>query len=152
METLKANSKWRLDGKKALVTGGTKGIGLATAQELLELGAKVIITARDHDEVASRVASFNAKDFPVYGIAGDVSEKDDRLRLLDFVTEIWGALDILVNNAGTNIRKPTMEYSDEEVEKVFNTNLASAFGLCRNFYPMLRASRNGCIVNVSSVA
>ena len=68
------------------------------------------------------------------------------------VGELWGKLDILVNNVGTNIRKPATEYSTEEYDFILNTNLRSAFELSRQFYPLLKASEQGNLVQIASVA
>jgi Tropinone reductase 1 len=128
----------RLDGKTALVTGATAGIGLAIVEELLALGATVIGVARD----ASRHHP------SVRGIAADVTSPEDRKRIVEGL----GTLDILVNNAGTNIRKKAVDYTYEEYVRVRETNLDSVFELCRLAYPALRASGNASVVNVSSVA
>jgi Tropinone reductase 1 len=145
-------SKWRLDGKKALITGGTKGIGKATAEELMSLGAEVVIAARRVDDVSACVAEWRAKGYKAHGIAVDVSEHTERVRLLEFVRATWGALDILVNNAGTNNRKPTMEYTDLEIDALFRVNLMSAYDLSRLFFTMLSESQDASIINISSIA
>src|SRR5213078_1823442 len=113
-------NRWSLQGKTALVTGATSGIGLAIADELLDHGATVIGVAR----TAERVERW-AADRGMRGIAADVASADDRARLFDSVKE----LDILVNNAGTNIRKPTADYSDEEYSLIRETNMDSVFAL-----------------------
>ena len=144
-------NRWNLSGKKALVTGGTKGIGLAIVRELQELGAGVIFVARNNDEVKN-ISTQTAGGIPVLGITCDISKEKDRIRLTTDITEKWGLLDILVNNAGTNIRKPTTEYTKEEYDLVMDTNLRSALELCRLLYPLLKRSGKGNIINISSVA
>ena len=143
--------RWGLTGKKALVTGGTSGIGLAIVRELELLGAEVFFVARNSDEV-DRIISESAICGAVDGLSCDVVKGDERKRLLSLMESKWDCLDILVNNAGTNIRKPTGDYSEDEYDKIMNTNLRSAWGLCRMFHPLLRRSKQGNIVNISSVA
>lgn len=145
--------KWRLDGKKALVTGGTKGIGKATAEEFLHLGAELIIAARNSRDINKCVNNWSKKGFAVRGFAADLSEHSERLLLGEFVNKTWGTLDILINNVGTNIRKATVDYTDSEIDTIFQTNLMSAYSLCRLFFPLLQKSKSDAsIVNVSSIA
>ncbi|WP_026464780.1 SDR family oxidoreductase [Adhaeribacter aquaticus] len=145
-------NRWSLAGKKALVTGGTKGIGKAIAEELLSLGAEVFIVARNADEVQNLVNTWKEQNLPIFGIAGDMSQESDRQNILKEITTSWGALDILVNNVGTNIRKKTMEYSEEEYDFLMETNLKSTYQLCQLAYPLLKNSSQGRIINISSVA
>lgn len=133
-----------LNGRKALVTGGSRGIGKAIADEFLSLGAKVFFCARNEVETQ------NTDN--LYFLKADLSKKQDRLRIINEIEIKCGSLDILVNNAGTNIRKQTENYSDEEYETIMDTNLKSCFDMCRLAYPLLRKSEQGNIVNISSVA
>ena len=144
-------NRWDLTGKKALVTGGTRGIGLAIVREFALLGAEVFFVARNSDEV-DRIISESAICGAVDGLSCDVVRGDERKRLLSLLQSKWDCLDILVNNAGTNIRKPTGDYSEDEYDKIMDTNLHSAWGLCRMFQPLLRRSKQGNIINISSVA
>ncbi len=145
-------NRWRLTGKVALVTGGTKGIGAAVASELLALGAEVLLVARQQEEVAEAVAQYRQQGLPAHGVALDMSQKADRSQAIRAVEERWGRLDILVNNVGTNIRKKMPDYSEEEYLFLLNTNLASAFDLSRQALPLLRKSDQGNIIHISSVA
>ena len=138
------NNRWNLSNKKALVTGGTKGIGSAITKEFIELGASVIIVSRNEPKELS-----NDK---VHYIKTDLSKITEPERLVAKIKQKWGYLDILVNNVGMNIRKKTDEYSKEEYDKIINTNLLSAFELSRLCYPLLKKSMQGSIVNISSVA
>jgi Tropinone reductase 1 len=146
------DNRWNLTGRRAVITGGTKGIGRAVAEELLALGAEVLLTARNEKETQDFVLQLQAKGFTAYGVAADVSTPDGRQHVVNTVSATWGGMDILVNNVGTNIRKKTPDYSSQEVDFLLNTNLQSAFGLCQLAYPLLRRSGSGSIVNVSSVA
>jgi Tropinone reductase 1 len=144
--------KWNLTGKTALITGGTRGIGKAIAEEFVGLGASVFIVARDADVLNETILSFNADVSVVDGLVADVSLSSDRLRIFEAIGKKWGRLDILVNNVGTNIRKKTLDYSEVEIQKVFNTNLFSSLELCRLMFPYLKKSDFASIVNLSSVA
>ncbi len=145
-------NKWSLNGKKALVTGGTRGIGAAIAEEFLSLGAEVCIVSRNHDDIERIVNSYREKGLKAYGFAADLSIPESRKELIDYIPEIWNELDILVNNTGINIRKKAQDFTDEEIDKIFETNLKSAVSLCRLSYPLLCKSGNASIVNISSVA
>lgn len=123
--------RWSLEGRTALVTGATKGIGLAIADELASFGARVI-----------RVARSNAD------IDADVTDAGERRRIFEGLER----LDILVNNVGTNVRKKAIEYDSDEYVKVRETNMDSVFELCRLAHPLLKASGEASVVNVGSIA
>lgn len=144
--------QWTLKGKKALVTGGTKGIGRAIAKEFLKLDAEVLIVARNEDDVAQTIANWRKNNWLAHGMAADVSDAGSRKQVVHRAGELWDKLDILVNNVGTNIRKRTMDYSDEEVDYLLNFNLKSTYDMCRQVYPLLVKAKQGSIVNISSVA
>ncbi|MEO8379512.1 MAG: SDR family oxidoreductase [Acidobacteriota bacterium] len=125
-------TKWMLEGKQALVTGATAGIGLAIADELARFGATVV-----------RVARGSKAD-----ISADVTKPADRLRIFAGLDR----LDILINNAGTNIRKKAVQYEYDEYVHVRETNQDSAFEMARLAYPLLRKSGAASVVNIVSVA
>jgi len=147
------NARWTLEGKRALVTGATKGIGRAVAGELLALGASVLVVARDADGVAGAVTKFEEQHAGrVFGIAADVTQEGGRRAVLEKADDALGGLDILVNNVGTNIRKPSLDYSADDYDFLLQTNLASAWEMCRAAHPLLSAGENASIVNIGSVA
>jgi len=145
-------ARWTLSGKKALVTGGTKGIGKAIAEELLGLGAEVMIVARKEEELNQVVAEWQNQNLPAFGTAGDMGKIEDRARIMQAVSEQWNTLDILVNNVGTNIRKKALEYSEKEYDQIMNINLKSAFQLSVLAHPLLKTSPSGRVINISSVS
>lgn len=151
-----SGGRWRLDGRRALVTGGTKGIGEAVAAELLALGARVTVVARNSEEVAARVAAWQAAGLPAFGIAADVTTPEGRAAAIETAVGAMGGLDILVNNVGTNKRKSSLEYTSEEVAHLLQTNLLSAWEMCRAAYSPLKtaadAGIDAAIVGVGSVA
>ncbi|BAZ11623.1 tropinone reductase homolog [Calothrix sp. NIES-4071] len=147
------STRWNLAGKKALITGATKGIGKAIAQEFLSLGAEVLIVARNQETTMNQVVSWQQKQgFLVHGIAADVALEQGRQAIFKQVQEVMGGLDILVNNVGTNIRKKALDYTTNEYKSIFETNLNSLFEMCQLAYPLLKASTNSSIVNIGSVA
>lgn len=146
------STRWNLKTKKALITGATKGIGKAIAEEFIDLGAQVFIVARNEQDVRQTIRDWKAKDFKAMGINADVTNPDDRKKIFDQIERQFGGLDILVNNAGTNIRKKTLEYSMEEYDFLVGTNMRAAFEMCRLAYPFLKKSGTAAIVNIVSVA
>ena len=135
---MEINERWSLKGKRALVTGATKGIGKAIAEEFTALGAEVYYVSR----------SYKGTD----GMACDVTKDTDRQRLFAALLEKWGALDILVNNAGTNNRKQILESSPDDYAELLGINMNSVFQMCKEFYPLMTDAGGGSIVNIVSVA
>ncbi len=141
-------NSWSLQGKKALITGGTKGIGLAITREFLELGAEVLVVARN-----TRIIQGKLKNSAnLFTVEGDLTDANVRKSLVQKIDENWGKLDVLVNNVGTNVRKKFVEYSEEEYRNVFETNLFSMMELTRLCYPLLKKSGNASVINMASVA
>ncbi|HEU4577602.1 MAG TPA: SDR family oxidoreductase [Polyangiaceae bacterium] len=159
-----STSRWQLQGCRALVTGGTRGIGQAVAAELLGLGAEVFVVARDPERLARCLEEWADAGYRgrVHGCAADVSSDGGRALLLEQLHGRFADLDILVNNVGTNVRKATTSYSQGEYRRILETNLISSFELCRAAHPLLctaaRRARaaapaaSSAIVNVVSVA
>ena len=145
-------TNWDLQGKRALITGGTKGIGKAIAEEFLTLGAEVMIVARDKQDVAELVRLWQQEGKLVTGVAGDVTKHADREKIGKAIGDRWGALDVLVNNAGTNIRKKMEEYTEEEIRHVLEVNLFGAIAICRLCMPYLMSGNGSSVVNISSVS
>lgn len=151
-------NRWRLDGQRALITGASAGIGKAIAAELLQLGAQVLLVARDGQGL-DRTRSELLDDVPngvVETFAADMANSADRDALLDWVEDIAAlqddGLNILINNAGTNTSLPSIEYSQAQWREIFEINLFSAFELSRQLWPMLTRHAASSIVNVGSVS
>ncbi|MBL7818491.1 MAG: SDR family oxidoreductase [Saprospiraceae bacterium] len=146
-------TNWHLKGKKALITGATKGIGRAVAEEFLSLGAEILIVARNENEVSEAVETWQKQGLHAYGCVADVAKGDDRLAIVEKVKTVFGdKLDILVNNVGTNIRKQLIDYQEDEYRQIFETNLFSMVEMCRLCYPFLKNGVGANVVNVASVA
>ncbi|CZI43345.1 TPA: SDR family oxidoreductase [Legionella pneumophila] len=145
-------SHWNLKGKKALVTGGTRGIGRAIVDEFLELGAEVGVVAKNKDNLEKVINNWSSKRFRVSGIEADLNQEESYSHIISTITQKWGVLDILINNVGINIRKPAQDYLPHEFEEIMQTNLTSAFKLCQLAYPLLKKSSQGNIVNIASIS
>lgn len=144
-------SGWTLSGKKALVTGASRGIGRSISIELLSLGADVLAVARGREDLEMLQEEAKELDVKLHIFEADLSASEGRSAVLKYITSHFNQPDILVNNVGTNIRKAAIDYSDEEIYKIFSTNLHSGFELSRSLYPHMK-EKGGSIINLSSVA
>jgi NAD(P)-dependent dehydrogenase (short-subunit alcohol dehydrogenase family) len=138
-----------LDGKVAVVTGGSRGIGRAIGQSLAGEGATVFLTART-EEAAQRAARGIGQG--AVGVGCDVRHHDQVARLFRRLVEGAGGLDILINNAGIGTFGPVADMSPEDWRAVIDTNLSGVFYCCREAIPLMRTRGGGDIVNVSSLA
>jgi len=144
--------QWNLAGKKAVITGGTKGIGLAVAEEFLSLGAEVFITARSSDYVSAVVERWSQKGYKAHGFVSDLSKKEEREKFIKAVKSKWDSFNILVNNVGTNIRKKFIDITEEEYRSLIETNMFSTMHITRGFFENLSNTGNASIINITSVA
>ena len=143
-----------LEGKRAIVTGASKGIGFAVAEALVGVGADVVICSRDQDHVQDAVDRLrkNNPGRKVLGQAVDVAQSEDVQRLFEFADEQLGGLDILVNNAGIGVFHAVGELTPEQWDRVISTNLSGAFYCSREAIHRFAISRGGSIINISSLA
>lgn len=143
-----------LRGQKALVTGGTRGIGLEIARALLAAGADVAICGRDQRSVDAALGEL--KNTPgagkVRGRIADVSNSEAVAALFNFVDTELGGLDILVNNAGSGVFRAAAEISIGDWDRVIGTNLSGAFYCTREALSRFKERKSGWIVNISSLA
>jgi Tropinone reductase 1 len=142
---------WRLDGQRALISGGSSGIGLATACEFASLGADLVLVARGGDRLAQareQICS-DHPDCQVELVSADLSTQQGREKA---VAGAGHELNILINNTGTNIRKRMADLSLEEYRLVQEVNLTSCFEMSRLLYPLLARNAPSCVVNNASVA
>jgi gluconate 5-dehydrogenase len=142
-----------LTGKVAVVTGGSRGIGLQMAEALGEMGARVAITARKQDELDEARAQLEGMGIECLRVAGDLSKFATIPSMVDAVLTPWGQIDILVNNAGCNWAAPAEDYPDDGWRKVMNLNIDAAFFLSREVgRRAMIPRRTGKIVNIASIA
>jgi 2-deoxy-D-gluconate 3-dehydrogenase len=143
---------FKLDGRKAIVTGGARGIGRAYCEALHEAGAEVLIIdlLEDAKETAKEIAS--DKGAAVHYVIGDLSDRSELKKLFEESLEkLGGRLDILVNNAGINRVGPTLGYELENWDRIIAINLTSVFLLCQLALEVMVAQGKGKIINVSSM-
>src|SRR5258706_11777779 len=143
---------FRLNGRRALVTGGAKGLGQVIATALAEAGADVIIVSRtlsDCEAAAAAIRKTTGRN--AYPIAADVSRAADVDRLFGEATSAAGQIDILVNSAGINIRGPAATLSEADWDAVIDINLKAPFLLAQKFGPPMAERRWGRIVHLGSI-
>jgi NAD(P)-dependent dehydrogenase (short-subunit alcohol dehydrogenase family) len=143
-----------VEGKTALVTGGSRGIGLMIARGFVEAGAKVYISSRKAD-VCDAVAAELSESGTCIALPANLSEHDECKRLADLITEREGKLDILVNNAGANWGAPLAEFPDAAWDRVLDLNVKGVFHLTRYLVPALAAAAKpgdpARVINIGSI-
>jgi 3-oxoacyl-[acyl-carrier protein] reductase len=140
-----------LEGRVAIVTGGSRGIGLAIAAALLARGARVAISGRSAEHLASAETRLQAGD-RVLSVPSDVAREADADRLVHHTVEKFGGLDILINNAGVGRFANVADLSTEAWQSVIDTNLSGVFFCTRAALPHLKRRGGGWIINISSLA
>jgi len=141
-------------GKIAVVTGGSRGIGLAIAEALLDSGARVLITGRDESALTAAMTRLSARAGAdaIRSVRADVQNAAEAARAMDHAVAEFGGLDILVNNAGVGTFRNVAEMSAAEWQQVIGTNLTGVFHCCHAAIPYLRTRGGGWIINISSLA
>ena len=141
-----------LKNKLVLITGGAKGIGLATAQRILNEGGKVILWDFKEDDLNKTVNNFKEQGFDVFSQICDVTNKEQVYSNANIIKEKFGSLDILINNAGTVYTGYMLDRSDEELENLINVNFTSMIYTIRAFMPGMLDKNSGHIINISSAS
>lgn len=137
-----------LTGKVAIVTGGSRGIGLAIADRLAREGARVAICGRDETRLQAAVRSLSASGADVVGFPADTSQEAQRAGLVERVAAHAERIDILVNNAGTHMRGTVDDMSDADLQRQLDEKLFGYLGMIRAVLPHMRRQRDGRIVNI----
>ena len=148
------NSKklFELKGKVAIVTGSSKGIGLAIARGLAENGANVVLSSRSQETVELVANQFLKDGLSVLAQSCHVGDQKQRIELVEKTTKKFGKIDILVNNAAINPVYETIEKMSNEVyDKMFNVNVKAIFDLSNLCFPFLKKEKSGSIINIASV-
>jgi 3-oxoacyl-[acyl-carrier protein] reductase len=142
----------RMNGRNALITGGSKGIGLAIARSFAQAGANVAVVARQRgglDEAKAQIAA--GTNTKVITVAADVATADGCRKAFEAADKAFGQVDVLVNNAGTSQRGPFTEITDEVWQHDIDLKLMAAIRLCRQAFPGMKARRWGRIINILNV-
>src|SRR5437667_8591852 len=142
----------KLNGKVALVTGGTSGIGKATAIAFARAGAKVVLTGRREKEGAQVVAEIKKLGGDAAFVRGDIAKDADVKAMIDFTVEKFGRLDIAFNNAGVEWKGPLDQATEAEYRRIFDINVWGVLNSMRHEIPVMLKNGGGAIVNTSSVA
>ena len=141
-----------LKGKVAVITGGPRGIGFATAKKFLENEAKVVLLGSKQETVEKAIKELNQmnSNYDVIGFYPNLSSKEEMNEVFKKVKEIYGCIDILINNAGISSKTKIEDYSEEEYDKITNLNIKSVFNCSKQIIPYLKETK-GVILNTSSM-
>ncbi len=142
-----------LEGKKAIVTGGTRGIGFSVVETFLKNGASVALFGSRAETVEHALEKLHAEnpDWNVIGFYPDLADYAAVEEAVGKVREAFGGIDILVNNAGVSAREPLYQYDPEAFKKIMDLNVTAVFNGCRAVAPVMKAQGGGAIINTSSM-
>lgn len=141
----------KLAGKTALITGASKGLGKAMALGFAEAGARLVLVARNLEQLNETAAAARALGTEAMVFQTDVADELQVTQLAKGVAAQIGKIQILINNAGINIRKPVTDFTLAEWRQVMDTNLTSVFLMCRAFVPQMKGQEYGRILNLTSI-
>lgn len=142
----------KLDGKVALVTGASAGIGAAAARALAAEGAKIVLTARRRERLETLAEEIRAMGSDAAIVVGDAREEDTAKEAVQAASETFGRLDILINNAGVGNYKNIVDTSADEYDTMMDSNVRSTFLFTRHAVPVMQAQKSGTILMLSSMA
>ncbi len=146
------SESFNLEGKVAIVTGSSKGIGKAMAKGLAEKGAQVVISSRSQEACDEVVKEFTELGFKAKGIACHIGKEEQRINLVESTVKAFGQIDILVNNAAINPVFGPIEDSDEAIfDKIMDVNVKAPWALSNLVLPYMQKNKNGSIINIASV-
>ena len=140
-----------LQGKVALITGASKGLGKAMALALAESGARLALVSRNLEQLNETAGAARKRGAEAEVFQADVTDEQQVGRVEKDVVEKFGKVQILINNAGINLRKPVTDFTFDEWRQVMDTNVTSAFLLCRSLVPHMRGQGYGRIINMTSI-
>lgn len=141
-----------LEGRVAIITGSSKGIGKSIAQALAEQGAKVVISSRSQEAVDTVASEFKTEGYEAFGIACNIGKADQREQLIQKTIAHYGGIDILVNNAAINpVFGPLENADDEAFDKIMSVNLKAPWVLSNLALPSMKERGGGSIINIASV-
>lgn len=143
---------FRLDGRIAVVTGGSKGLGKSMALGLAQAGATTVLCSRAQDAIAAAAGEISqATGQQSVGVRADITQADAVQRLVEMVVERYGKIDVWVNNAGMNIRHPVEDFPIDEFDAILNVNLKGAWLCCRAVSRVMQEQRFGSVINMGSI-
>ena len=145
-------SRLELNGKVAVVIGGTSGIGLAIAKGMAEAGADVVPTSRRQDQVDAAAQEIESRGKRSLRVSSDVSDRDSLERVLDEAIKAFGKVDILVNSAGRTKRAPTIDFTEEDWNNIIDTNLTGTLRAAQVFGRHMLEREYGSIINIASLS
>jgi NAD(P)-dependent dehydrogenase (short-subunit alcohol dehydrogenase family) len=145
-------SRLELNGKIAVVIGGTSGIGLAIAKGMAEAGADVIPTSRRQDQVDAAAQEIESRGKRSLRVSSDVTDRGSLERVLEASIEAFGKVDILVNSAGRTKRAPTIEFTEEDWNNILDTNLTGTLRAAQVFGRHMLERESGSIINIASLS
>jgi len=141
-----------LAGRVVIITGGTRGIGLASARLLAEDGASVVVSGRDAGRLEAVTRELETAGKAILSVAADVAKREDADRLVEAAREGFGRIDVLVNNAGMTRDQLLVRMKDDDWDQVLDTNLRGVFFMTRAVGKVMMRQRSGRIINISSTA
>ena len=141
-----------LHGKNALVTGGSRGIGLKTAQALADNGVNVAIVGRNNDSLKDALLTMVKKDVKAIAISGDVSVKEDVQNIVAEVIADFGQIDILINNAGIMGNGSFFDDNEEMFRQMLDVNVFGMYYMMKEVLPHMKEQNSGDVVNIASVS
>lgn len=148
----KLSASFNLDGKVAIITGSSKGIGKAIAKGLAQSGASVVISSRNQEACDEVVSEFTKEGLKAVGIACHIGKEEQRQNLVSKTIEAFGRIDILVNNAAINpVFGPIEDVDPAIFDKIMDVNVKAPWALSNLVLPHMQANKNGSIINIASV-